>query len=224
MNGQHHTQISVLTGLIITIPFLFTNSLLSIIFLFGLFMGSLLPDSDASDRKAKHGNLILFIFDTINEFLIYPFLRIIFHEHKKHRGILHTIVGVFVFSLIFSIVTGIILFLLNVQFYYAIFFGLGLFIGGLLHLIEDCCTVSGLNPFYPKYKQTHFKGNISTSNKKDIRPGIFSGFLIILFVLLIFSEIYYKIDQLGMIFYALIAMLLSWIVFLIGCGVRRSCQ
>jgi membrane-bound metal-dependent hydrolase YbcI (DUF457 family) len=62
-------------------------------------------------------------------------------------------------------------------------------LGQFLHLIEDTCTVSGINWKFP-FGEKILRGNIYTfdkfENKKDIRPTLyeymFIGFSFILFV------------------------------------------
>jgi membrane-bound metal-dependent hydrolase YbcI (DUF457 family) len=213
MKGRHHFQISVLTGLILVSPFLLFETELSMLFLIGLFLGAFLPDSDASDRTAKHKESVLFAFDAINEFFIYPVLLKIFNEKKRHRGILHTIAGVFIFSLILTIIIGLTFFIFKIQFNFMII-GIGLFGGGLLHLMEDCCTYSGVNPFYPKMKHNVFKGNISTNNLLERRPDQFSQYLVV--------SIWYHITQVQMVIFSVLALIISWIVFLLICGVHKG--
>jgi len=221
MRGRQHFQISVLSGLILVSPFLLSDTEVSMLFLIGLFLGSFLPDSDASDRTAKHKESVLFAFDAINEFFIYPVLLRIFNEKKRHRGILHTIVGVFIFSLLLTIITGLTFFFFKIQFNFWII-GIGLFAGGLLHLMEDCCTFSGVNPFYPKMKQYVLKGNISTNNLQDKRPDQYSQYLGFLFVSLLVVSIWFHISQIQMIFFSVLTLILSWIVFLLICRVHKG--
>lgn len=221
MRGRQHFQISVLTGLILVSPFLLSDSVLSVLFLAGLFLGAFLPDSDASDRTAKHKDSVLFAFDAINEFFIYPILLKIFNEKKKHRGILHTIIGVLIFSLILTAVTGLTFFIFKIQFNFIII-GIGLFTGGVLHLMEDCCTFSGVNPFYPKFKQYVFKGTISTNDFIEKRPDQYSQYLGLLFVSLLVFSIWYHISQIYMVVISIIAIIASWIVFFLICGVHKG--
>lgn len=219
MKGQQHIQISIFTGLIISIPFLLTDSIPSILFLAGIFLGSLLPDSDASDRTAKHGDSVLFAFDKINEIMIYPLLLKIFHEKKRHRGILHTIVGVLVFTLILTGITGIVFIIFRIQFNFLII-GSGMFAGGILHLMEDSCTRSGVVPFYPR-SLSAFKGDVSTFDKEESRPDTFSKYLAFVFVILVVIQIYYKVAQMSMIFLVMVVIVLSWAGFFVACKVKR---
>jgi inner membrane protein len=221
MRGYHHIELSLFTGLILLAPFFLQFSVIVFLILAGIFLGSLLPDSDASDRTAKHSESVLGVFDIINETFIYPILLKIFHENKKHRGILHTLVGVFTYSLILSSISAIILFFLKVDLN-MILFGLGLFFGGVLHLMEDCCTYSGVNPFYPKYKNSIFKGNISTNDDNEKRPDQFGKFLMFSFVGIIVGEIYFHIPTLTIFFISVATICLSWFVFFKICNVKKS--
>jgi len=221
VRGRHHFQISVLSGLILVLPILLSYSEIAVLFLIGLFLGSFLPDSDASDRTAKHKQSVLFAFDAINEFFIYPILLKIFNEKKRHRGILHTIIGVFIFSLILTAIIGLTFYIFKIQLNFIII-GVGLLSGGLLHLMEDCCTFSGVNPFYPKMKQSVFKGNISTNNLSDKRPDQYTQYLGFLFVFLLVFSIWYHISQIYMVIISIIALISSWIVFFLICGVHKG--
>lgn len=222
MRGQQHIQISVFTGLVLTAPFLLLNPTASVLLLVGIFIGSLLPDSDASDRTAKHGDSVLFAFDKINEVFIYPLLLRLFQEKKRHRGILHTVAGVATFSIILTVITGIVFLILNIQFNFWLI-GIGLFIGGILHLMEDCCTLSGVIPLYPKY-HTAFKGEIATFNRKEKRPNQFASYLAMLFVALVVVQLFYDIALLSMIILTLMAITLSWLGFFAVCRVKKICK
>ncbi len=219
MRGQQHIQISLSTGLVLVAPFLLLNPTASVLFLVGLFLGSLLPDSDASDRTAKHGDSVLFAFDQINEIFIYPLLLRLFHEKKRHRGILHTVAGVATFTIILTAITGITFLLLNIQFNFWLI-GIGLFIGGILHLMEDCCTRSGVIPMYPKY-HTAFRGDIATFNRKEKRPDQFASYLAVLFVGLVVVQLYYDVALPSMTILALMAITLSWLGFFGICRVKK---
>jgi len=221
MKGRQHIQISIMTGLILVSPFILTESVSSVLLLVGIFLGSLLPDSDASDRTARHKESVLFAFDAINERLIYPIILRIFHEKKRHRGILHTIIGVLIFSSILTVITGLTFLIFKIPFDF-LMIGIGLIIGGLLHLMEDCCTLSGVNPFYPKYKKYIFKGTLSTNNVNERRPDQFSTFLGFLFVSIIVASIWFKIPQIQMTIISLIALGLSWSLFFLGCGIHKA--
>ena len=219
MRGQQHIQITLSTGLVLVAPFLLLNPTASVLFLVGVFLGSLLPDSDASDRTAKHGDSVLFAFDQINEILIYPLLLRLFHEKKRHRGILHTVAGVATFTVILTAITGITFLLLNIQFNFW-FIGIGLFIGGILHLMEDCCPRSGVIPLYPKY-HTAFKGDIATFNRKEKRPDQFASYLAVLFVVLVTVQLYYNVALLEMTLLSLMAITLFWFGFFGVCRVKK---
>jgi membrane-bound metal-dependent hydrolase YbcI (DUF457 family) len=210
-----------MTGLILVSPFILTATVSSVLLLIGIFLGSLLPDSDASDRTARHKESVLFAFDAINERLIYPIILRIFHEKKRHRGILHTIIGVLIFSAILTVITGLTFVIFKIPFDF-LMIGIGLTIGGILHLMEDCCTLSGVNPFYPKYKKYVFKGTISTNNVNERRPDQYFQFLAFLFVSLIVASIWFKNPQIQMIIITLIALVLSWSFFFLGCGIHKA--
>ena len=220
MKGQHHIRISLFTGLVLLAPWILQDTILILTALVGIFIGSLLPDSDASDRTAKHSDSVIYVFDWINAIIIYPILLKLFHEEKRHRGILHTIGGVFVYSIILTTVTGIVLIYFSLNFNILVF-GMGLFAGSIMHLIEDSCTRMGTNPFYPKNKWLKYSGTIVTFNKQDKRPEYFSEFLMYLFVILILTQIYFAIPQLTMAGLNAVIVIVSWMGFMAISGVKK---
>lgn len=102
-------------------------------------LGSLFPDLDASESKIK--NLKLSKKKGLLS-LIKPFeaLGFILHKTLGHRGALHSLIGLVVFSYIVYLICS--------------FFGEPLFfiyfaLGFLSHLLSDMLTKSGVEIFYP---------------------------------------------------------------------------
>jgi len=154
MRGESHVIMSVL----ISFPTFFvlynwspsvqySNSI--ILIMMGIFMGSLLPDLDASDSKIMHGWWRPIGF--ISKYLFYKPLAKILHWKSdtfkdEHRGFLHSLIGWFFTSLFFAGVS-IVLFLIV---WYIWYIWVGISVGFLLHLAEDSFTRSGVRWFFPK--------------------------------------------------------------------------
>jgi membrane-bound metal-dependent hydrolase YbcI (DUF457 family) len=97
--------------------------------------------------------------------------------------------------------------------------GIAFLTGGLFHLLEDTCTVSGVAWVYP-FRTGRFCGSIQTGNAWDIRPKVYEGMLAAGIVVLVIasSQWPYTSDSLpGMGAVLLIAL---WIVFLTASGVH----
>ncbi|MDO9539390.1 MAG: metal-dependent hydrolase [Methanocalculus sp.] len=154
MRGNDHIAISIGSGLLLASPWFLTNTLSVFIFIAGIIIGSLLPDTDATDSKLHYMDGIARIFSLIMQPVIIPLTKLIFWIFKlpfnpAHRGSMHTFPGLIVYtSLLTALISSAICF---IGFWNPIigFFFIGLFIGGVLHIFEDCCTRSGLMPFKP---------------------------------------------------------------------------
>lgn len=223
--GKDHLEIS----LIFSLPFILYSMIcvisfdlpvyVAILFPFCIVIGSLLPDADCNGKPSLYYKyksvfflmrpIYMFILSLIKQFVKkYP--DYIFEVEEEHRGILHSLTGVFLssfcLSLIFSFVISILLyfsdlFTLKNIFYIFISGFCGLLLGQILHLIEDSYTKSGVKWFLP-FSQKLIQGNISTKSERgniliDIRPryfaktlkkvSIFSSFLILLIWALYFE-------------------------------------
>lgn len=217
MLGKHHISISLGTALALSAPWFLTDTISVVSLLIGTIIGSLLPDTDANDSKIHYMDGIARFFGAIMEPVVFPITKKtyqIFHLkfNPKHRGSMHTLLGVFVYSSILAIIVFVGLMILGLWNNFVIFFILGLFLGGILHIAEDCCTKSGITPLKP-FNKKWFGGKISTNNRFDKRPSYFADFLIILAVGVMFAEQYYKYEPLAMAPFALIGLTLSWIAF-----------
>jgi inner membrane protein len=148
---------------------------LIVYFLVGVMVGSLLPDVDASDAKIMHGEYRA--IGLFGKYLFYkPIARLLGSKseayQERHRGFLHSLIGLLLATLYFIIPVAIIFIVLTfiflvplhltLLFWYAL---LGLPFGFLLHLAEDSFTKSGIRWFYPKGQP--MKSSITTGRKSE---------------------------------------------------------
>jgi inner membrane protein len=185
VRGNQHALISlfsagaILAPLIPVLPFEWV-----MITLFGVFIGSLAPDADAADASIFHGRgkgvrILLPLFRCTIRYLIYCpislILRIIIGEEAspRHRGFLHSFIGVALTSLLLTLYLRIVWqFLSFPGSTYLFIFGIGVFCGSLLHLLEDSCTPMGVAWGFP-FRKGRVSGAIQTRNRGDLRPALF---------------------------------------------------
>lgn len=240
MLGRQHISISLFTVLPFVIPFVFIQGgflIFALIFLAAVFAGSMIPDADCGGNSILHYKVGF--LDWIMKHIIMKIMVSFFNNKRvkrriklevdhSHRGILHSPVGVFITSFLLTFSVFILFFiyqiitidrlglalLTNILFSKQLFIltalFLGLFIGQILHLMEDSCTKSGINWNFPfGYKVR--KGMIYTYEKykgrKDIRPALFSWMFAIISVLTFFGFLFdvdygkNAIDFIGYILY-----------------------
>lgn len=199
MQGKSHFIISLFFGLFLILVIFYTyrfNGVFFLILLIGILTGALIPDIDATDASINHSRIndkrmnkfVFFTFTNpiiskITNFMLRPFLFIMQKItdggiNEGHRGITHSIVGVFLISLIWFIIvlsvyyilyifTTIVLKIPNLLFY-LLAYPIGMFFGGLCHLFEDSFTVSGIRWFQP-FSNLRIRGNIKTNRKNGIK-------------------------------------------------------
>ena len=187
MKGKDHIFISITWALLISTPIITINSTYVLMFIIGVFIGSLLPDIDASvSPYAKRGDVMRGA-----GYAVYGASKVtgkIFksikddpnNKYESHRGLLHSVPGVFVASLLIVIPLNIILYLVNYWNSGLIIASIGLFAGALFHLLEDCCTCSGIRLFYP-FSERKLRGGINTF-LPDKRPHQFAAMFAVLSV------------------------------------------
>ena len=179
------------------------------------------------------------IFGFILKFLIYiPSVKIIQFLVKKdkislqykvtetHRGILHSASGLIISSIALLVYSSVLMLIFpqllstKAVLVFNIAFGIGFF----LHLIEDSCTVSGVNFSFPMSKIWLFKGEIRTG-KFDRGTGIFESCLVGLnvcyFIGLSILEKKTSISTIQLELIVIILVLLSWLTFIRLSGVKR---
>ncbi len=173
MRGDQHVFYTLLSAVILLSPVLSVeNIFLLLIFLIAVFIGSLAPDADSADSAIMHGIpggeggirilrrhtvLILPFFGYLIRYMIYFPLSVVLwiftlgRVKPKHRGVLHSLSGIILISLVVTACLAGALYLLRAQEYFlpVITFGCGIFFGALMHLLEDSCTKGGVYWFYP---------------------------------------------------------------------------
>ena len=234
MLGRDHLSISIATIIPFLIPLFFINFVdvsYVIPILISIIIGSLLPDSDCKGKATiayKFPAIDTFMRNFVGKPLVYVLNYLIGekkikveHEVKdEHRGIIHSPLGILISTtiltllvLIFSLLFGVF----NLYVILSIFFGLA--IGQLLHILEDSCTITGINWFFP-FSTKELNGKIYTFSKdpekKDIRPMLYSGILYAFSILLVIGFAFNKIQINIWLLYSLILL----IVFLIWIFIR----
>lgn len=204
MLGKDHIYLTFLTFVPFVIPLLFIKIDFSyaLLFLFTLVIGSLLPDSDCNGKATiyyKYKIFYIFMKKIVIGFVIFVFQNLISKKYnlmyevkEEHRGIMHSPMGIIINSVLITLVLGLIFLIIEVfNWILLLTIFLGLTMGQFMHLLEDSCTVSGINWKFP-FNSFVIKGEISTfpkDNKKDVRPiifeiwlGLFSFFLLVLYM------------------------------------------
>lgn len=234
MLGKQHASITIATIFPLLIPTLFYDSnyqLYSISILIAVLIGSLTPDADCGgksklyyDFKFVHDIMIplhksvIWIF---NQSSIQTKFNLECEVNNKHRGIMHAPVGILISSLLLTIVATIITLVFYTESTIAVTFTVfvGLLTGQFLHLMEDSCTVSGINWKFP-FGTKELRGKIYTfskiEGKKDIRPTIYEYSLWSITALLIMGNAFEKISLTQFTTYPLIllAIVLVWILII----------
>lgn len=222
MRGTDHIAISMGSGLLLASPWLLSHPLPVALFLGGVIIGSLLPDTDATDSKLHYMDGVARIFSLIMRPVIMPLTGLFYRVAGKkfnpsHRGSMHTVPGVIVYSVILAGVIGSALYLSGYYDPIIAFFLMGLFIGSIFHILEDCCTRSGLMPLKP-YSSRKFAGSINTGDRKEKRPGLYAKGLFGASAAVLVGGHHYQID--GMVLIALSAGLFL-ILWLLICRASR---
>jgi hypothetical protein len=203
MLGRHHISISVGTVVPFIVPLIFVGYqdaiLYSAVFIFCVLIGSLTPDADCGGNATLHYRFKY--VDLLMKKAIIPLTLFLFKQEKfrekikvsrevdgEHRGIMHSPTGILISSLFIILILTILLILFgqfNILLVLIGFFGL--LIGQALHLLEDSCTVSGIDWAFP-YGEKVIKGGIYTfekmEGKKDIRPIMYQYSLALLSIVL----------------------------------------
>lgn len=210
------------TALLCISPFLsadFTAASLwcCVCFLVGVFGGSHLPDADLAAAQGVHlKSCGGFIYSCLCIGIV-SVVRCVYWAtgcrfDGRHRCSLHTLYGVSVAVAAICAVTGILCMQMALWTDVLLFVYAGLLCGSVLHLAEDCCTISGLQPFLP-FSPLHLKGGIHTGDSRDRRPVWFAKFLVSMAAAVIAGGYVYRIpaDHLLLLVQGVAA--LSWVVF-----------
>ncbi len=217
MKGTEHLSLSIATVLVVLAPWLPDNAVQVAMLCAGVAIGALLPDTDAKDAKIHHMNAISRIFGAVMRPFIMPLMRAIYGAlgypfNPAHRKSLHTLFGVGVYSVLLSLFIWVALSLLGQWDPVALLFMAGLAAGGVLHIVEDCCTVAGCSPGAP-FRDTKINGGISTGKRIERRPVHFAAFLLAAAAFALALRLHYGMQPWAILAYAAPALLLSWGLF-----------
>ena len=194
-------------------------------FLLAVIIGSLIPDADCGGNAKLHYDFQ--IVDDAMKKLIMPLVIYLFkiiskkkatvYEVKEeHRGIMHAPAGIILSSIILTLLGTILLIIFKLfSFILLIIIFIGVLIGQLLHILEDSCTIAGINWKFP-FGDKIIAGKIHTWNRRDARPMIYEISLFILsgaiFLLYAFNKISLNLWVLYPLI--LIAVTLFWFIFI----------
>ena len=168
MTGKTHLAAGALSSLFVLV----LGSEYNFIFLFVGILGGLFPDLDASEAKIHHIGISITRKIKIKPFLIpAKIISTVF----KHRGWLHSFLGLF----FFSSVLASMLYYFEVKNFFKIIFVFS--VAYFSHLLTDSATKSGVPLFYPITKK-HF---YFLPKQFRLKTGsIFESFIEILFLIL----------------------------------------
>ncbi|HDR73020.1 MAG TPA: metal-dependent hydrolase [Methanoculleus sp.] len=217
MKGTEHLSLSLGTMLVLLAPWLPENAPQIAVLCGGVAIGALLPDTDAKDSKIHHNNGVSRIFGAVMRPLIIPLMRAIYGAlgysfNPAHRKSLHTLFGVGVYSVLLSLAIWVALSLLDRWDPVALLFMAGLVAGGVLHIVEDCCTLSGCSPFAP-FRDRKIRGGISTGKRFERRPVHFSAFLVAAAAFALAARTNFGMQPAAILAFAAPALLVAWGVF-----------
>jgi Predicted membrane-bound metal-dependent hydrolase (DUF457). len=225
MRGRAHLLLSLLSLLVITLPF--WSDLSGPVWLCvyaGILTGSLAPDVDAPDSMIFHLRMpprglsvLLSLFGYLVKYLVYLPLSFFFwivssrNYRHEHRGFLHTPIG---FSLAALLVLGYALLFSLLVFHsyhtFLLWFIGSFWAGGILHLVQDSCTPSGIAWGFPLH-QRRLRGTIRTGSRWDPRPALYAAILLgCLGILSLLSVRLFPLS--GLI--AILVLISAWALFL----------
>jgi membrane-bound metal-dependent hydrolase YbcI (DUF457 family) len=159
--------------------------------------------------------------------------------NRNHRGMVHSVSGIISYCLVLEAMFLLTMWLFetavpgaipvelgkDIIWYYSCF-TVGLFVGGLLHLAEDACTVSGILPFYPFDVTTKVSGDIHTGNFEDRRPKRYFYLMCVIGASIIVALVYFKIKGLYSlrlcILAGLVGFIVAWAIIAISAGVSYT--
>ncbi len=243
MRGDQHVYISLTTAGLLIAPWLTVlDPALIAVLLFGVFVGSLAPDADAADAAIFHGRIggvkgkrgqvvnglavALPVFGYTIRYLIYYPLSLVFtlilrksYRHR-HRGLLHSLPGVGLTSLLLSGYLAVILTWLGVSLALLPAFGAAFFTGCILHLVEDTCTPAGVAWLYP-FSRRRLAGSVRAWGNLEARPAVFAIILALAAVTVLIAPVVTSATAEELRLLAPLAALLLWVLFILTCRVRR---
>ncbi len=235
MLGKQHVSITLATVFPLLVPMLFNGDgnyqLYSISILIAVLIGSLTPDADCGGKSKLYYDFrfvyeimiplqksVVWIFDRFN---LKHKLNLEYEVGNEHRGIMHAPIGILISSLLIALIVFILAIIILKESAVVIFVTVfvGLLIGQFFHLMEDSCTVAGINWKFP-FGTKELKGKIYTfgkfKGKKDIRPAIseYSLWSITFFLLVGDAFDYIDLTQLSVYPLILLVLVLMWILII----------
>ncbi len=190
MLGRHHLMLSTVTVLTFLTPLIHYPSLVLTV-LVGTAIGSLTPDVDSKDATIFHekvkglqgsSKLVNFtlapvfpVFGYTTKYLVYfpavtVYDKILLRNYRfkrQHRGFLHSLLGVGTSTALTGIYLTALLMVSGLfNPFYTVLFLTGYLIGGILHLVQDSCTKTGVKWLQP-FKDLKLKGDLVTSTKTE---------------------------------------------------------
>ncbi|MBI3588275.1 metal-dependent hydrolase [Candidatus Micrarchaeota archaeon] len=142
----------------------------ALLILTGIAIGVLLPDVDSDESLLNRGGrnaarAAASGFGIVTKvFFFYPLVGVLYlaGERKalRHRGVFHSIAGVFLASLFWAAVFHALDYVRAVPAQYSMLLVEGMFLGALLHLYHDSLTKAGIEWLYPR--PGRFSGRITT--------------------------------------------------------------
>jgi membrane-bound metal-dependent hydrolase YbcI (DUF457 family) len=218
MLSRDHVVLSIFSCFILFGWLFFQTPIFFIAIAFGVFIGCLLPDTDLPKSKIDHMKGIPGFLGMITKIILNPLIAMIFEFllkkpiDRSHRGVTHTIYGILTYCLIIEGVSIPILIVIGLSGFIAGYslFVFGLFFGGILHLMEDSCTKSGILPFYPINENRKYSGNISTYDLNEMRPKLYALFLLVVSVFLLIIHIYSGFPFGVYIFLSVASFIIVW--------------
>ena len=242
MLGKHHLLLSLFTAAILVVPYFFQYPELVLVIIIGVAIGSLVPDADSPDAAIFHekvkgirgelGQVIngliapLFpIFGYATKYLVYkPAIYIFgrtllknYNIEERHRGFLHSFLGVATATVLTGIYAFVVLYLLNLfSFVYFLAFLLSYTSGALLHLVEDSATVTGTQFNYP-FSDFRVSGELITRPDSAKNSDMFVSVLFIIAGLLFFLTIleYIPYPDWIITLFSAIVLIFCWAIFLV---------
>lgn len=173
--------ISLAWGLLILSPIILTYPTYFAALILGIWIGSVLPDVDGSISPYEYQNDIMrscgIATQKAYKTTVWAIKSVKPNYNGKlhtHRGILHSIPGAFLCISMVIIPVNVILYFLGYWGLPLLLVSGGLYVGAFFHLLEDCCTWTGVRLFAP-FTNVRLYGNINTcaSRSEEKRPQTF---------------------------------------------------
>jgi len=231
MLSKNHIELSIFSAILLFGWLIIHDAVLLFFIGVGVFVGSLIPDTDIPKSKMDSMEGIAGLFALLSKVILNPLVARIFGFLLKrpidqgHRGITHSVYGILAYCIVIEGLGLPILWLIGFWGIISTLFSLfvfGLFFGGILHLAEDACTKSGITPFYPFNSNRKYSGTISTFDFKDPRPLYFTlGLLVVSFTSVIIQILMQFPREIAILF-SVISFCIVWKVIFMTSNVTRN--